>query len=338
MTVPARSVGAAAREELHLDLMGDWGTANLYAACGWIASGLRRRSAPSSTFVVHTSASMDECGRSVIEGKVDLAFITPLALAGMLVRGIGLYDRPRPELRALATLPHRDRLVLAVARDVAERQGIATYDDLAARRPPLRIAIGPEGEDHAFAAAEILRCYGMRSGDLERWGGEWVRVERPPELPAIVASRRADGLFTERVMRLHELCEARPLLFFGLDDDVLTDLRSRFGWERATIDPGDLPGIEIGVPTIDWGGWVALVRSDMSDATAAAIVRVMVEDHAIFEAKYTHLPVMRSPLHYPITPEKLVETGAVPLHDGAAAYFASIGVTSAAGIRERWSS
>ena len=127
--------------------MGDWGTANLYAACGWIASGLRRRSAPGSTFVVHTSASMDECARSVIAGDVDLAFMTPLALAGMLVRGIGVYDRPRPELRALATLPHRDRLVFAVARDVADREGIATYTDLAACQPALRIAIGPDMDD-----------------------------------------------------------------------------------------------------------------------------------------------------------------------------------------------
>ena len=122
--------------------------------------------------------------------------------------------------------------------------------------------------------------------------------------------------------------------FIGLNDAVLADLRAEFGWERATIDPGDLPGVDHPVPTLDWGQWVALVRADMPDGVAALIARVMVEDRALFEAKYAHLSRERSPLDYPITAEKLVRTGAVPLHTGAATYFASIGAFAASGERE----
>ena len=319
---------------LHLAFKGDWGTANLHSACGWIASGLRARSASGSTFVVHTSAGMDDNARALVAGLVDLAFITPLALAAMLVRGIGMYDTPQPRLRAIAALPHRDRLVLAIARDVADREGIASYEDLAVRRPALRIVVGPADGDHAFAAGEILRRYGISPEDITAWGGAWLRVERPPAMPALVLSGQADALFTERVMRLHDLCEARPMRFIGLNESVLADLRAELGWERATIEPGDLPGIDRPVPTLDWGQWVALVRADMPDAVAAQIARVMVEDRALFEAKYAHLPRERSPLDYPITPEKLVRTGAVPLHAGAATYFASIGALAASGGRE----
>lgn len=305
--------------------MGDWGIANLHSACGWIAAGLRSRSAPGSTFVVHTTGGMRESARALIDGIVDLAIITPLAQAAMLVQGSGIYDEPHPELCAAGVLPHRDRLVLAIAADVADRLGIASYRDIAAKHPELRLVAAPRGGDAAYAAEQILERYGMDYDDLERWGGKWVAVARPPLMPGFVLRDEADGLFTERVMRLHELCLARPMRFLAIDEAVLEDLRLSCGFTSASLEPGELPGLEHQVRTLEWGNWAVMVRRDMPDDLAGLIARVMVEDREIFESKYTHLPIERSPLHYPITPAKLSASGAVPLHPAAAEYFKSQG-------------
>ena len=314
--------------ELHLRFMGDWGVANFHRLCGWIAAGLRWRAAPGSTFVIHTMSGLDESLDSVAEGRVDLAVVTPIVTAAMYRDGRGLFETPHPRIQAVAALPHRDRLVLALGADVAEQYGIRTYADIAAKKPPLTIATSEseKGNPIYLCIEEILGAYGMKWDDLERWGGHWIEVVRPPQAIPMVASGEADGIFYEAVMTWHRMAEQRPLRFIPVDPAVLDDLHRRYGFERADIEPGEYPGVESSVPAVDFSQWLLIVRDDLPEHVAHLIAQVIVENRGDFEAQYRARPAKESPLHYPIEPGEIWKTAPVPLHAGAARYYRELGV------------
>src|SRR3990172_9457267 len=90
--------------EVHLKLMGDWGITNLTSLCGWIATGMRWRTAKTSSFVIHTARGYKDSVLSVAEGVVDMAVTTPIVTASQALEGRGMFDQPYPALRAIAAL------------------------------------------------------------------------------------------------------------------------------------------------------------------------------------------------------------------------------------------
>ena len=309
--------------EIHLKFMGDWGITNLTSACGWIATGMRWRSAKRSTFVIHTARGYKDNVLAVAEGQVDMAFTTPIVTAAQALEGRGMFDRPCPDLRAIAAMPHRDRMVLAIAEDFAERYGIRSFHDLREKKPPIRIVTGlNDGINHiGFVAERILNAYGIQWDDIRSWGGEWFEIERPPKAPKLVVSGEVDAIFYEAIMTWHWFTDRRQMRFLEIDEPQLQSLNQDYGYQRAVIDAGEFRGLARPVPTLDWSQWLVLVRSDMPDDVARLMARVIVEDRDDFEVKYRHIPVMESPLHYPIRPEELWKTMPVPLHPGARSYY-----------------
>ena len=111
-----------------LQLMGDWGYANLHRACGWLGSQVVVRSAPGSRAGVWNGDGWLANVRAVAHGAVDAAFVTPALLARLAIDGRGPFaGRPLPGLRALGRLPQFDRLVFAVHSDlVVQRVHLGT--------------------------------------------------------------------------------------------------------------------------------------------------------------------------------------------------------------------
>lgn len=314
---------------LNLRIMGDWGITNLTSACGWITTGLWWRTAKSSKYVIHTGRGYKDNVDAVLDGTVDVALTTPIVTAAMALEGRGLYDTPHPELRAVAALPHRDRLLLAIAADVADRYGIHSYADLAVKRPPLRIVVAPnDGINGAgFAGEQILRAYDVRWSDLADWGGQWLEFERPRNAGRLIASGEADAIFYEGIMNWHGFNEQRPMRFLSLDAPVLATLNAQFGYTPATIEAGEFRGQGAPVTALEWGQWLVVTHARLPDQVAALIAQVITEDRAEFEVKYKHFPLERSPLYYPIRPEALGDTAPVPLHPGAAHWYREQGLS-----------
>ena len=72
---------------------------------------------------------------------------------------------------------------------------------------------------------------------------------------------------------------------------------------------------------LDFSDFLILVRDDMPDDVAHLLTWCLVEQRAWIERQYRHLPPHRSPLSYPLVPERMGRT-TVPLHPGAHRYFA----------------
>lgn len=319
---------AALTEPLHLRFRGDWGIANLYAICGWLAAGLRMRSAPGSTFVVHTGRGGVDNLDALFAGEVDVAVTTPTETGNMAYGGRGLYREPHADLRAIAAFPHRDRLTACITADASNRTGVRSFADLASPSDNLRIAIPPRDDpDHAltYAIERVLEAHGASLDVIEKAGVTLVEHEWPMSaLDAIVAGD-LDGLIYEAVMIWRRMLEHRQMRLLPMDEQALAALESEHGYTRADLEPGDLYGLDDVIPALRFADFLVLVRADMEDAVAELITAVAVEERPMLEAKYRHLPPRESPLSYPVAVGDMMQVGTVPLHPGAARYYRSVG-------------
>ncbi|MFC8824244.1 TAXI family TRAP transporter solute-binding subunit [Streptomyces sp. NPDC057137] len=300
---------------LTLQLRGDWGTANLHRVCGWIAQELADRCGPYTRIATWNSRGFSDAVHAVGRGEVQVALTTPVAFAVAALDGRGVYtDEHHPGLRALGVIPQRDRLVVAVHKDL----GITSFAQLRAEKPVLRLATSVhDGVNHVgLAAHEILTRSGV---DVTGWGGRLLEDERPFESLDHARDGRANAIVHEAVMLPAWQDIGREFTFLAVEDEVLDGLRADFGWPDAYVDDGWFAGQD-GFRTLDFSDFLVLTRDDLPEDVAYAIAWVLGETRHLIEGQYRHLPPERSPITYPLDPVTMGRSP-VPLHPGAARYY-----------------
>ncbi|MEU2288026.1 TAXI family TRAP transporter solute-binding subunit [Streptomyces sp. NPDC013178] len=301
-----------------MHLRGDWGSADSHRICGWIAQELADRCGPATRIATWTSRGFVDAVRAVGRGEVQVALTTPAAFAISAREGSGVYaDESYRDLRALGVVPRRDRLVVAVHRDL----GISTFAELRERRPALRLATSVHDEvNHVgLAAREVLTRSGV---DITAWGGELLEGERPFESLAHVKEGRANAIVHEAVMLPDWQEIGRHLNFLEIEDDVLQGLYDDFAWPTVVVVDDFFPG-QAAFRTLDFSDFLVLTRSDLPDDVAYAIAWVLGQTRHIIEAQYRHLAPERSPVTYPLDPVTMGETP-IPLHPGAGRYYKAL--------------
>ncbi len=316
------SSGPSLKRSITLHLMGDWGQANLHRVCGWLMQEVGDRSGPHSRFATWNGRGGVDSVKAVGRGMVDLALTTPAAFARMAVDGRGPYaGEPYPFLRALGTVPQRDRLVLAIHA----AKNIHSFDDLRQQWPPLRIATSTHDgiNNIGLAAHKIMELAEIA---VESWGGRFVEAERPDACIEFMKRGEADAVFQEAIMTpwWRELSERVDLTFVPVERRVLDRLEHDYGWPSAVLPAGYFRNLTSPLETLDFSDFLILVREDMPDDVAELLAYCIAETSSALEIQYRHIPPERSPVTYPLVAAQMART-ALPLHPAAARYYASKG-------------
>jgi TRAP transporter TAXI family solute receptor len=306
--------------------MGDPGQANFHRILGWIGEGLARRSGPFTRVAIWNGLGFVDNVREVGRGQKDLAIATPAAFIPMALDGHGPYaDEAFPNLRAIASMPQNDRLVLVVDASL----GVRTFAEIRERKPPLRIATAlDDGINHiGLAAHALLSAAGLGEATLVEWGGGFAPGDWYPQALASFRGGAANAIMQEAIMTQpwQALAAERDLVFVPIEDEVLDMLEQAWGWRRGSLPAGYFRGLDQALQTLDFSDFLVFVRDDMPEDLAYVLARLMVETRGDIEARYRHLPPERSPLSYPIEPARMADTP-IPLHPGAARYYASQGL------------
>jgi hypothetical protein len=103
--------------------------------------------------------------------------------------GSARFGEPHPELCALGVYPHHDRLMLGIGTDVAEKYGIASFEDLREKKPPLKLVAATRD------GVARTRQRGHFEGRLRR-GSAGLDVRRPHK-----QTRFRDNALRERALR-----------------------------------------------------------------------------------------------------------------------------------------
>ena len=169
--------GPRVEREIELNLVGDWGWANIHRVCGWLGAGVMERAQPNSRYAIWSTPYVaTETVRLIGSGKYDLAFSTSAHMVRNAVDGVGLYEgESYPKLMSIGTFPQTDSLVLAVDASL----GIRTFDDIRKKKPALHISTQPNdgisyigfAVDRLLAEAEVPREKILRMGWVVRGGG-----------------------------------------------------------------------------------------------------------------------------------------------------------------------
>ncbi|GAB2850595.1 hypothetical protein GCM10027024_28130 [Microbacterium insulae] len=315
MLAPA---GASPRLNRPVDIRfkADWGQANLTRIAGWLAQEIGDRSPATSTFSIHAGRGGADAVDALEAGEVDIALVTPAAAARLLYEGTGPAGRPAaPWLRALGSIAHRDRLVVAV--DAAlPAESVA---DFGAAAGQLVIATSPDDGVNAIGLASHLgmNLAGADPKALVAAGARFLYDERPFPLIHTFATGHANVVIQEAVMMpaWQRIADRRPVRYLEWGDAALAGL-AELGWPSAIVEKGYLPGLDHDLLTLDFADFVLLCREDLDEEVAYLATWCMVQTRGAIEGQYAHLPPDRTPLGYPLDPARMRDVP-VPLHESA---------------------
>jgi len=307
-----------------LTFQGDWGQANLHRICGWLAQEIGDRSGPGSRFGIWNGRGGSDAVSAVLDGQVDLALLVPSVASAMIAKGTGPLSVPGTErLRALGTLPQRDRLVTCVDSAL----GVETHEQLVDMLPQLTVATSPADGVNlvGLAAHRLLRAAGVELGALEAAGGRFLYSEFP--FPAIraFALGEANVLIHEAIMMpaWQRVANVRPVRYLDVSQTI-ADSFAEWAWPTACVDRGYLPGLERDLTALEFSDFILFCREDLPDDVAALVAYCLTATRSALEVQYRHLPPDRSPVTYPLQPSA-ISTTHLRLHPAAAQMYSLVG-------------
>jgi TRAP-type uncharacterized transport system substrate-binding protein len=313
---------------IRLNFMGDWGQANFHRICSWLCQEICDRAGPKTRIaILNTFSGGIDMPNAVIDGEVDLCLATPAGLLRSAMTGRGIFGaRALVDLRALAVLPQRDRMVFALD----PKWGIHTFADLRRERPPITIATAPDDGMSfiGYVAARYMEAHGIGADTLKSWGGSYVVDPRPEQALNRMEQGQVDGVLQEAIMSTwwQSMMHKRGAIALPAELSALETLHQTCGLEAVTIPAGFLPGCVEPLPALDFADFVVLVRSDMAEDIAHLITWCLVETREAIERQYRHIPADRSPLTYPLDPVQMSRVP-IPMHPGASEYFMQAGIS-----------
>ncbi|AIV74058.1 hypothetical protein X994_5944 [Burkholderia pseudomallei] len=308
-------------ESVELRLKGDWGLANLHRICCWISDFVVKHTGPDTRVAIWNGVGGKDNVEAVANGDVDLALATPARFVRAAIDGTYPFEgTPYPHLRALATLPQRDAMVLGVVPSV----GVRTIEDIHALKPAMTIAAPPD-DGRSFmgvGAHRHLEALGLDRRTIESWGGRFLDIEDPAQCLAAVSGGDAQAVMHEAVMGpwWREAVAATGLLLVPTPDTVLEDLAKRFGWTCRVLRPKHFDNLDVPVPTLDFSDFLVIVSDRMPDDLAHLVTWGLVHTREKIERQYRHIKPEWSPLSYPLVPREMACTP-LPLHAGARRFY-----------------
>jgi TRAP transporter TAXI family solute receptor len=214
------------------------------------------------------------------------------------------------DLVAIASLYDWAPMQFIVTRDFAETHGIKTLEDIAAKKPPIRIVLNRRGNIAQMVAERMLQATGVTAADIEKWGGAVV-LAGSEEQSDLIRDRRVDALFNSLFVgqrSLIEVGQSLDVVLLPASDETIAKVGESMGVGKYVIPANAYPFQKEPVQTATLGAILVASKSLPEDA-AYAVTKALVDN--IAQVKTIH-PAMKD-----LTPEFMTKQDLVPFHPGA---------------------
>jgi hypothetical protein len=290
----------------------------------WLAVNLCRRF-PEATINVKVGNAFRDL-TAVGDGLAQIGIATPAAAARLCLDGQGPYERPRPALRSIGVVPHRDALVLGTVREL----GLATIDEIRERRVPLRLTVPTANQLTGHASRHVLAEHGITRESLESWGGRWIDSESAQAAWRMMADGTADAMIDESIPQSwRPLSKRRPIRLLSMRKESLQQLEAELGYRWRTVEAGTIYGQEEPVLGLSWDHWIVLAHADLPAEVTYTMADAFFRDAFHLERQYTadgRLGPEDCSMEAPMRPEVVANEVTIPLHDGARERYREAGV------------
>lgn len=320
-TVPAPRIDRSVR----LNFQGDWGRANLHRALGFLGYEFTGLAGPYTRYAIWNGRGGMDNIQAVGRGEVDVALAVPVPFMRMAMEGAGACaGESFPNLRAIGLVPQHDRMLVALRKDL----GIRSWDDWRAKKPKLRITLGPNDNVSfiGIAGHMLLEAHGFSRVALEAQGCTFLEHDEPRQCTRAMLDGDADVIVQEAVMTSYwsELANKLDLVFLEIEPKARDMFKRDYGIDSKTLRKDYLRGIDRDMAFLDFSHFALIATTDLADDIAYALAWCLIERYETLEMQYRHIPPERSPVHYPIDPKEAWRLP-IPLHPGAERYFRDAG-------------
>jgi hypothetical protein len=205
-------------------------------------------------------------------------------------------------------------------KDWADKNGIKTVADIAAKKPAMRIAVNRPGNLDGDVSITTMAAYGFSLDDIKSWGGQVVRAASQ-EMTSLMLDRRLDVVsfgISINHPRIREMANGLELVMLPITEEAAKKVADDMGAKTCTIKANEYKFLSADSSSI-CVGLNTLVRADMDDSLAYNVTKGIVENLDKYKAAHRLLAQA-------VTLENFTERGLVPYHPGAEKYYREKGL------------
>tara|TARA_R100000789_G_scaffold78957_1_gene74168 strand:+ start:506 stop:1501 length:996 start_codon:yes stop_codon:yes gene_type:complete len=180
-----------AQAEYNLTLCGA-SPGGLWSLLGTGVDNAVKESFPGSTITYQTSGGGFANIVQLDQKKCDLAIIHDAEVKAAL-SGKEPFKSPVDSMRTLAVMYTWAPLQLIMSKDYAEKNGVKSIEDIAAKKLPINILLNRRGNVVSDIGASLLTAAGASEENIKSWGGS-VTYAASKEQGELMRDRRADAI------------------------------------------------------------------------------------------------------------------------------------------------
>jgi uncharacterized protein len=271
-----------------------------------------KASYPGSVVTYQTSGGVLDAGKV----SLGIAHNAELKLA---LAGAKPFSHPIQSMRAIAYLYNWAPMQLIMTKTFADKHGIRTFEDIAAKKPPLRVAVNRRGNIAATVAERMFAAIGVTPDDIKQWGGDLIYAASQ-EQTTLYKDGRIDLIFNSLFVKQGSLIDAThsvESVLLPVSDATIAKVDAEMGTSKFVIPANSYKGQTAAVPTATLGaGLITTERLD--DKTAYDLAKALYQNIAQLQGVHKSMQAL--------TPELLVSFGVIPYHPGAVRYYKEVGL------------
>lgn len=303
--------GAAGSSLDSLTLVG--GSAQgLWTVFGEGVGTILRQKYPGTQFSYETGSGVTNV-INVTTGEVPLGLAFNFEVSAG-VAGKEPYHEALPDVKVLTSLFNNQPYHMILSKAFADKYGIASFEDIVEKKPPIRVSTLPRGILAETVARTVFEKYGFTYDDIKSWGGEVFHENvgasfdmiKNGQLDYVSAfSFGPDG-------KLLELATTNDVVLLSLNDEVQKAIAEEFGTPTGVIPAGTYEWQTEDVTTNN-AGLLLVSDPNMSDDQAYSITKALVENIDTVKSWHNSLSGL--------TKEDMVDLNRELLHPGALKYY-----------------
>jgi uncharacterized protein len=273
---------------------------------------------PGSTITYQTSGGGIANVQLLEKQTVPLGIVHNMELR-MAQNGEPPFKSKAEDLRVIAYLYNWAPVQLILTKEFADKYGIKTFEDIAVKKPPLRVASNRRGNVVHEVVDRMFKAIGVTEKDIEKWGGSVIPAASK-EQGDLLRNRRIDGFFNSLFVgqrSILEVAHAVNVVMLPVSDATIKKVTEETGTDRFVIPANAYAFQPVATPTVSLGAML-VVNKSMSDQEAYNIAKAMVEH--VKEMQSVH-PAMKA-----LTPKFMTEQKAGQFHPGAAKLYKEKGL------------
>jgi uncharacterized protein len=278
---------------------------------------------PGSTVTYQTGSGGLANAMLLDQKKVPLGLISDTEL-NVVLAGKPPFKAPIKDLRILfnpySPSSRFQATHVLVNKDWADKHGIKTVDDIAAKKPAMRVAFNRPGNLDGDVGIAVFANAGVSLDDIKKWGGQVVRAASQ-EMTSLMLDRRLDGVvfgISINHPRIQEMANGLDLVMLPPSAENAKKVSDQLGSTPCLIKAGEYKFLAADAHSVCVGMSV-LARADMDEKLAYNITKGVVENLDKYQAAHRLLKTA-------VTVQTFTEKGQAPYHPGAEKYYKEKGL------------